>query len=242
MEAETVANGAELVSIKRQSVRGQIFDQIKNKITSGAWQPGTKIPSEKDLTKMLGVSRLSIREALQKLVALDLLETHQGDGTYVKEREGNIFTGGALPFLALSRPGVFEILQFRRILEAGAVELAVANASEEDIESLSSIVERMRKASGDAAYSTEDFNFHMALVALSGNVVIVNLYEAMKHIILESIINMQTSQGKKNAAKYHGALVEDFRKRDAEAAKRHLHEHLSIAIDRILNDEKIKKI
>lgn len=243
MESGKENRNNELVSIKKQSVRGQIFDQIRDKIVNGIWLPGTKIPSEKELTKMLGVSRLSIREALQKLVALDLLETHQGDGTYVKEIKDDLFSSASLPFLALSRPGVFEILQFRRALETGAIELSIANASEEDIAKLAENVEKMREAYNDnEKYSLGDFEFHKKLIELSGNIIMVNLYSVMANIIGESIINMQTTQGKKNASKYHGLIVEDFKNRDVEAGKKHIYEHLSIAIDRILNDEKIKQI
>ena len=100
----------------------------------------------------------------------------------------------------------------------------------------------MKDAVTDEDYSLKDFEFHRELIELSGNKIIVNLYEAMKNIFAESIINMQTTQGKKNAAKYHGVLVEDFKNRNAASARAHIYEHLSIAIERILNDTKIKKI
>ncbi len=241
MGLENNSTSRDLVSIKKNSVRGQIFDQIKDKILNGIWPPGTKIPSEKELTQILCVSRLSIREALQKLVALDLLETRQGDGTYVKQVKPDSLT--ILPFLALSRPGVFEILQFRRILEVGAIELAIINASPDDIEKMEIALKKMRKAKDDPQeHALEDFEFHKQIIVLSKNTILINLYAAMKNIIIESMLNMLTTQGKKNASKYHGTLLEDFKNHDIESGKKHIYEHLSIAIDRILHDENIKRI
>ena len=57
---------------------------IKKDIIQGNLMPGEKLPSENELTKAMGVSRITVREAIQKLVAINLVETHQGKGSFVK--------------------------------------------------------------------------------------------------------------------------------------------------------------
>ena len=72
------------VKLQRTSVSEQIFAILKQKIASGEWQDGQKIPSENELAAQFGVSRMSARSALQRLSALGLLETRPGDGTFVR--------------------------------------------------------------------------------------------------------------------------------------------------------------
>ena len=63
--------------VKRSSIREQVFKQLERQIISGSWLPGTKIPSEHELASMMGVSRVTVREALQKLNTLGLLEARR---------------------------------------------------------------------------------------------------------------------------------------------------------------------
>ena len=70
--------------LKKQDIKEQVFQQLLSKIQSGEWKPGEKLPSENELTKAMGVSRITVREAIQKLVAINLVETYQGKGSFVK--------------------------------------------------------------------------------------------------------------------------------------------------------------
>ena len=74
----------EPIKLKRTSVSEQIFAILKGKIASGEWKDGQKIPSENELAAQFGVSRMSARNAVQRLSALGLLETRPGDGTFVR--------------------------------------------------------------------------------------------------------------------------------------------------------------
>src|SRR5690554_8067982 len=82
---------------KRENLSRQVFEQLKQQIIIGRWKPGKKIPSENELSEMLNVSRVTVREALQTLVALDLLEKKQGEGTFVKELSGETYIDALLP-------------------------------------------------------------------------------------------------------------------------------------------------
>lgn len=243
-QGNEAASEFELVGIKKASVRGQIFDQIKHNIISGAWPPGTKIPSEKELARILGASRISIREALQKLAGLNLLETRHGAGSYVRQAGSDSTEGGDfLAFLALSRPGVYEIDQFRKIIEVGAIELAVPNADDADIAVLANLVRLMRDCEDDMEkHVAADLSFHAKIVELSGNTLLTKVYGGIRNMLAEAMRNILTDAGKRNAFKYHSLIVKDFEKRDVSSARRHLNEHFEIAMARILKDEQIERI
>ena len=73
--------------IKRVSVGEQVFTQLKELLVQGEWKPGEKLPSENELAAQFGVSRITVRQALQKLGALGLVETRLGEGSFVKQLE-----------------------------------------------------------------------------------------------------------------------------------------------------------
>ncbi|MDE7214060.1 MAG: winged helix-turn-helix domain-containing protein, partial [Anaeroplasmataceae bacterium] len=75
----------EFKPIKRVSVSEQIFEQIKEKIISGELKPGDKLPSENEFCKIYGVSRIAVRQALNTLLTLGLIETKFGEGSFVKQ-------------------------------------------------------------------------------------------------------------------------------------------------------------
>jgi GntR family transcriptional repressor for pyruvate dehydrogenase complex len=100
-----------LTRVQRAGVKNQAFAQLRDRIRERTWPPGAKIPSENALAVALGVSRVSIREALQMLGSLGLLETRQGGGTYVREYSGEIFLNPLLPMLALDTLDILHVLQ-----------------------------------------------------------------------------------------------------------------------------------
>ena len=75
----------EIRPIERTNVGEQVFDQLKQLLIEGTWTPGQRLPSENELANMLHVSRVTVRQALQKLSALDLIETRLGEGSFVKK-------------------------------------------------------------------------------------------------------------------------------------------------------------
>ena len=232
-----------LTTVNRISVCSQIFDQIKEKIVSGAWPPGAKIPSEKELTDMLCASRISIREALKKLAALNLLEIRHGDGTYVKKIDEESHLIQLVPFLALTKAGIIEILEFRKMIETGSLPMAVANATDEDIAELEKSVARMKEQKDNLEeYALEDFRFHFLIVKLSRNTVAIHVYTIIRDTLQTSLRNIVTPTGQKNALRYHPLLLEAIRKRDALSATNIMEEHLCKVIERVHNDKGIKKV
>ena len=71
----------QLTCVRHVGVKTQVFVQLRDRIVGGTWLPGDKLPSENALVEALGVSRVSIREALHMLASLGLLESRQGGGT-----------------------------------------------------------------------------------------------------------------------------------------------------------------
>lgn len=94
-------------AIKSDSIADLTYSALYQKIASGEWAEGAKIPNEFVLCEELGVSRITVRSAIQRLVALGMLKVQRGDGTYVKRFSLQEYLQQAVPFIIQSenRPG-----------------------------------------------------------------------------------------------------------------------------------------
>jgi GntR family transcriptional regulator, transcriptional repressor for pyruvate dehydrogenase complex len=77
-----------LKPIKKASVRGQVFWQLRDRILRRTWLPGSKLPSENELSRTMGMSRVPISEGIQHLASLGILETRHGEDTFVRDLSG----------------------------------------------------------------------------------------------------------------------------------------------------------
>ena len=119
--------------ISRDSISDQVFVPMKEQILEGEWKPGEKIPSENELARQFGVSRVTVRNALQKLSALELLETRFGEGSFVRSPDAASVMSPLIPAAYLNDNGMEEILQLRRMIEGPVCGEACRRASEEDV-------------------------------------------------------------------------------------------------------------
>src|SRR3954452_14571555 len=119
--------------------------RIKQMLVDGELRPGDKLPVEKDLAAGLGVSRNTLREAVRALSTLKLLQTRQGDGTYVTSLQPDLLLDG-MGFVAElhGEAGELQVLHVRRLLEPEATALAVTRLTDADLAELRSLLQEAR--------------------------------------------------------------------------------------------------
>jgi DNA-binding FadR family transcriptional regulator len=162
------------------SVTDDAIDKIRERIVSGAWGPGDRLPKESELAAELGLSRNSLREAVRALSQLRVLEVRQGDGTYVSSLEPDLLleSTGFVSHLLLGETAV-ALYEVRRSLEAAAAALAAARISDEGKNQLGSSLERMREAQGVEELVEADVAFHAVIARATGNPVLVSLLASL---------------------------------------------------------------
>ena len=192
--------------IRRESVADLVYEQIMEQIFKGEWVPGSKIPSENELSKRLGVSRISIREAFQRLVSLGILETRQGDGTYVKEFTPGVYMNPLIPLCVLDPVDLMEVMEYRKITEIETIGLAAERATEADIDDLEEIYAKMEASRGD-------------------------IKELVKNILSLSMSDIVSSLGSDMGLYYHKQLIDTIISRDREVAKKTMEEHIDRTIE-----------
>jgi len=213
---------------KRENLSRQVFEQLKQQIIIGRWKPGKKIPSENELSEMLNVSRVTVREALQTLVALDLLEKKQGEGTFVKELSGETYIDALLPtFVNLKRSKAHSVHEYRKIIEVGAMELVVERVTKEDIAELKRILNEMKLYRKDLErFALEDLSFHLTLCQITKNPIIEKSNYLMKDYLRESMMEVIRSMGSEDGIYYHGEIIRAIENRDKNLARKLMEKHL----------------
>lgn len=162
-------------------VSNDAIEQIKSMILRGDLGPGDRLPPEKELAERLGLSRSSLREAINALVFIRVLDVRQGDGTYVTSLEPK-FLLEALSF-ALDihyDSSVLEILEVRRMLESQATGLAAKAATPGDVAALRVESAEVGAHSDDWERLVEhDVRFHKMISNLAGNDYLASMIDGL---------------------------------------------------------------
>ncbi|TMF84692.1 MAG: FadR family transcriptional regulator [Chloroflexi bacterium] len=162
------------------SVTEHAIDKIRERIVSGAWGAGDRLPKESELAGELGISRNSLREAVRALSQLRVLEVRQGDGTYVSSLEPGLLleSTGFISHLLLGETEL-ELYEVRRILEAAAAALAAGRIDAQEKVDLGQSLERMRAAHSVEELVEADVAFHALIAKAAGNTVLTSLLASL---------------------------------------------------------------
>lgn len=169
-------------------ISDEIYNKLLTKISEGRWGVGEKIPSEKQLCEMFGASRVSVRAALHKLQANDLIVTRQGVGSIVKV-PGNGLRTYTYEKSDISVEVFQQFTEFRTALEFKALDLLVANYSEDQIAPVRAAMRALEesKDKGDAEVDRCDYLFHMAIINSCGNEFIKAAMDVYKDFFLHYV-------------------------------------------------------
>lgn len=215
-------------SIKQESASEQVFIQLKKLIDTQVWKPGYRIPSENQLAEQFGVSRMTIRSATQKLKNFGLLDVCQGNGSFVRSTtiESYIFGQNSTEIMPNALTDAFEL---RFFLEQAAVELAIKNATEEDIATLKEILDKLIEATENNTenFRKFDIDFHRYIYVMSHNQLLLTIFNMMEPLLCAQIDKFDSSvpnhdelkSGRKN---FHTLLFEKIAARDYAGCIKHL--------------------
>lgn len=143
-----------------------IAEEIMRRISVGEWAPGTKLPPERELVEVFGVSRTSIRKAIASLQGKGILNAIQGDGTYVNRVLPEDYLSNALQMVVIDEVNYIDIQKFRLMMEPMIARKAAECATKADLKKLLSCVEAAEaaEAAGDLETALDyDFRFHNLL-------------------------------------------------------------------------------
>lgn len=212
----------------------QTYNNLMQMILEQNYGPGDRLPSENALCEQLGVSRNTLRAALNKLSALGFTESRQGGGTYLREVEPGDFIDLIIPLTLSGKMDLLEILQFRRGIESETARLAALNATPEDIEYLHKCCDECLREGGSGEVgilSDSNMNFHNAVARATHNILYIKITEIID-LMLRALSNQwNNNEGDIDGSFYHGMVVRNIESHKAEEAAFFMQRHMSAIID-----------
>lgn len=205
----------------------KVYKYIEEKIINNYWKKGEKIESENRLAEELGVSRISVRDAISKLVALGLLEKKKGGGSYVREVSATNFMDSYLPHLILGQGNYLEILQLRSALDVLLIRLFIENSDEEKLYGIKLIHDKMEKSLNEPEnFYQYDMDFHRFIASNSGNSLICNVYEMILKISERYAKEQYFKLELETRVKEHLQILKSILDKDIEIAQIYMKRHL----------------
>lgn len=206
--------------------------KIQGMILSGELSAGQKIPSQRDLSQSLKISRASLREALLTLETLGMLVTHPGRGTFVTDGSPTETRNMARWRYGDSYP-VADVFETRLLLEGSICEHAASTLATADFDVLAQITDDMEHswAAGELLSNVEsDLEFHSLIVSGCRNRMLVDLYRSVQNVITETQrqpIPITAPARMSESIAEHRRILAALRARDGEKARRHMEAHIS---------------
>jgi len=222
-----------LTPIKPKRISDLVFEQLRDLIFKGRLKPGDQLMTERELAENLGVSRPTVREAINKLVTLHLIEHRQGQGTFVVSPAAEKNPLG-LPEQEMS---LTDLLEVRLGLECNAVMMAARRATEEDIRDMEKSLQDMEsQIDAGGLGSSADVTFHMAIAYATKNMVQIHMmksfYDLLFYGIKSSLQYLYTEPVTLGTiTRQHHTILKAVRDRDPDAAYSAMREHIKFVLD-----------
>jgi fatty acid metabolism transcriptional regulator FadR len=224
-----------LKPVEKQRVAEEIAEQLRSLILNGQYPPGSKLPPERELSKRLRVNRASLREALKKLEHLGLVRIRQGDGTRVTnfmETGGIELVQHLLPLGGGKPELIRDLLEFRRLFGRELARLAAARSGKDGLVRLRAVADKADQTNGAAELFDLDFEFYVALAAVSGNQVMLLLINTVRDGVRNFMPLLANLAGpQETVRKHHRELIAAIEKGDVANAGRIADEYLKMGAE-----------
>ena len=217
--------------ISRETVSSQIRNQLLERISTGELAPGDRMPSERELSDRFEVARTSVREAMQGLVSMRVVE-RRGNRAYVAEHLPEVVvepSGDGKSFVA-------ELFETRRVLEVPIFAMAAERATDEERARIMAVAARFDPSLEIGEFRRLDREFHTTVAAACGNPLLIELYGKVLDRLFRSVefftlLSAETNQSEvariiAQSCDAHRVIAEAFRDRDAEAVNAAAELHL----------------
>jgi len=227
-------------SVLHDTLSTQTLQQMIGWLKDGTFKPGGKLPSQNELVEEFGVSRTGIREALQMMSALNLIEIRPGLGCFVKTVSPEYIINSDVMAILLEKEAILEVIETRKIIESGIAALATERAKSEDFWRMEDVLIQVDRAiqRGDTV-AVVAAEFHYALAKASHNCVLAKLVRSFTHLmakageLLESSVE-DLAAFKQHELDSHRELYNLIKQGDPQKSRLAMIQHISYSEDLII--------
>lgn len=226
-------------NVKQPKISDVIMSQIEEMILEGTFIPGQRLPPERELAVKFGVSRPSLREAVQKLIARGLLTSRQGGGTFVNETLGSGLSDPLMKLFETHPEAQYDLLEFRHALEGVSAYYAALRGTSADKQKIRHCYEELQRCHDQRMFEQEvkaDVEFHLSIAAAAHNTVLLHmmraLFSLLSHHIGDNLSKIYPKPDyRRTIHDQHGVLLEAIEAGNASLARKAVQDHLSYVED-----------
>ena len=217
------------VHLQRSTLVRSVTEQLRQQILAGEVQPGEYLPSRKELAARYGVGISTVHEAIQALTALELVASHPGKGTWVRE---DALDTAIQPAEIERRLGVLDarlVYEARAVIEVALTELAAQKATATDVERIWAALAAMEAAGQNiAAFVEADLDFHLAVAKAGQNSLLEEFYHLSRKLLSEVIADWVKLPGvKEESIRIQREIAQAIEARDPHRAQLAAHDHMA---------------
>ena len=235
--------------VQQEKLSQDVIKQIESLILRGILRPGERLPSERELSERLNVSRPSLREALADLQDRGLLVSRAGAGVYVGDMLGSAFAPALITLFSTHDDAVFDYISFRRDLEGLAAARAARLASDTDLQVIETIFRKMEAAHQKRDPSEEarlDADFHLSIIEASHNVIMLHMMRSMYDLLKQGVFYNRNIMFKQRHTRdilldHHREINAALQARDAQAAQAAVETHLTFVEAALADRQKLDR-
>ncbi len=227
-------------------VSERVADRILARIASGEWGPGYRLPGERQLAETMGVSRVSVRAALQGLKTQGLLDAVQGGGTRVIASSASM-DSSMLKLVRVNCENLMDLAEIRSILEVWAVGRAAENRSEADLVELDAIMVATKSDIDAGKHKVEnDIRFHLVIARASGSGIYQHFVAMIRGMLSEMVDYHRyelfpTQEDDQRILCQHQAIFDGIKAGNSAQAQSAMSEHLGWVLDRYIKERARKE-
>lgn len=218
--------------VETPRVSERVAERLLAMIASGALAPGHRLPGERQLAEEMGVSRVSVRAALQSLKTQGFLSAVQGGGTRVISN-ANTMDPGLFHLVRVNLENLQDLAEIRCVIEAWAARRAAANATDAQVTEIDDILQAMETHCAKGPHRSDiDIRFHLAIAKASGSAIYMHIVGVIRDILKEMIDYHRyelfpTADEDMQLLDQHRAIFEAIKARDGDAAASAMNTHLT---------------
>lgn len=222
------------------SLRNSVADTVQHLVQSifnSNIEPGGKLPSERQLVEMLGVTRSTVRESLKTLALIGVVQIRQGDGTYVSTETSSMLSEVVSWGMLLNTTEARQLIEARFYLETSLAELAATRSTENERARLAELLKKMEDVDcNDQEFADYDSEFHLEIARAAKNPVLSSTLQNTKTLLqawIERVVENSTSRNW--VIEQHSQILQAIDRQDASAAKEAMKVHLQTVTNRLLS-------
>ena len=218
------------MSIMRKRVYEEITDIILSDIKSGKLKPGDKLPAISKMAETYQVSQASIREALNSLKVLDVIQVKHGQGSFINEQ---MPLGFEQNFEIITKSDIANLLELRKIIEVGCAGAACKKADAFHFDKMEEALKKMETAVENNELGEQaDYDFHMSIAEATENPLLINLLEDVSDTMIRTMRETrrlwlyETQKSIEKIYEEHKLIYKAIKNKDEDEATKNMLSHL----------------